>query len=152
MRYQFPARGKLPAVRVTWYDGGRMPELVRQGKAPRWGSGVLFVGSKGMLQSDYNRHELLPQKQFAAFQPPPPFIPPSIGHHREWVEACKSGGPTTCNFDYAAALTETVLLGNVAYRLGKPFTWDARVLQASEPAADQYLHKHYRKGWELKGT
>jgi hypothetical protein len=65
------------------------------------------------------------------------------------VEACKSGGPTTCNFDYSGALTETVLLGTVSYRLGKPIGWDAKNLKADDPGAERFLRKEYRKGWSL---
>jgi hypothetical protein len=69
--------------------------------------------------------------------------PYAVGH------PCKSGGPTTCNFGYAGPLTEAVLLGNVAYRVGKPISWDARVLKAGEPEAERYLRKEYRKPWTL---
>ena len=76
--------------------------------------------------------------------------PHSLGHHKEWIEACKTGGPTTCNFQYAGALTETVLLGNVAHRSGKKFDWDAANLKARNcPEADAFLKREYRKGWEL---
>ena len=95
-------------------------------------------------------HRLLPEKQYEGYVRPKPTIPDSIGHHKEWVEACKKGGPTTCNFDYSGALTEAVLLGNVAYRLGKPITWDSARLQAiGEPEADRFLRKEYRKPWTL---
>jgi hypothetical protein len=110
---------------------------------------VLFVGQKGMLLADYGNHKLLPEKDFVGFKPPKPFIKDSIGHHKEWVEACKSGGPTTCNFDYAGALTETVLLGNVSYRIGKGFSWDTKNLRASEPEAERFIQHHYPKGWTL---
>jgi len=110
---------------------------------------VLFVGEKGMLLADYGNHKLLPEKDFAGFKPPKPFIKDSIGHHKEWVEACKTGGPTTCNFQYSGALTEAVLLGNVSYRLGKPFTWEAKDLRASEPDAERFIQHQYRKGWTL---
>src|SRR5262249_26174382 len=113
------------------------------------GDGTLFVGDKGLLLADYDRHRLLPEKQFAGYQPPKRTIPESVGHHREWVEACKKGGPTTCNFDYSGALTEAVLLGNVAYRSSKSFQWDAGGLKPRGPAADAFLHKEYRKGWSL---
>jgi hypothetical protein len=73
-----------------------------------------------------------------------------VGHHREWVNACKNGGPTTCNFDYGGALTEAVLLGNVSYRLGKPLTWDAKNLRAAnEPGAERFLRRPYRKPWTI---
>jgi predicted dehydrogenase len=150
VHYEFPARGNLPPVKLTWYDGVKKPAILKDRDLPDWHSAVLFVGEKGMLIADYNRHQLLPEKDFAGFTPPKPFIPDSIGHYREWVEACKTGGKTTCPFDYAGALTEAVLLGNVSYRLGKPLTWDAKSLRAiNEPEAERYIHKEYRKPYQL---
>jgi hypothetical protein len=82
--------------------------------------------------------------------PPKQTIPRSDGHHKEWVEACKSGATTTCNFDYAGALTEAVLLGNVSYRVGQPLEWDARALVATNcPEAQKFLRREYRKPWSL---
>jgi predicted dehydrogenase len=150
VHYEYPARGELPPVKLTWYDGGKLPAQFTEWQVPTWNAGVLFVGSKGMLAANYPDHKLLPEKQYADFQRPKPFIPNSIGHHKEWVEACKTGGPTTCNFDYSGALAEAVQLGVVAYRLGKPLTWDAKNLQAvNEPGAERFLRKEYRKGWTL---
>jgi hypothetical protein len=149
VHYEFPARGQLPPVQLTWYDGGKRPALFAQGKLPEWGDGSLFVGSKGMLLAGYGNRKLLPEKEFADFKPPAPFIPNSIGHYKEWVEACKTGGPTTCNFDYSGALTEAVLLGNVAYRLGKPIEWDAKNFKANEAGAEKFLRPVYRKPWML---
>jgi hypothetical protein len=103
-----------------------------------------------MLMADYGQHKLFPEKDFAGFIPPKPFIPESVGHYKEWVEACKTGGRTTCSFDYSGALTEAVLLGNVSYRLGKPLTWDAKALRAvNEPEAERFVHKEYRKPYTL---
>ncbi len=150
VRYEFPARGSMPPVTLTWYDGGKRPPHFAEGKLPKWGDGVLFVGEKGMLLCDYNRRVLLPEKDFAGYQPPAPYIPDSIGHHAEWIEACKTGKPTTCNFDYSGALTEAVLLGVVAYRTGKKLQWDARRLRAvNAPEAEKFIRKTYRKGWRL---
>src|SRR4029077_10030678 len=116
----------------------------------KWASGVLFIGDKGMVMSDYSNHILLPEKDFAGFTPPAPFIKNSTGHHKEWIEACKTGGETTCRFDYSGPLTEAVLLGTVSYRLGKPLTWDAKSLRAvNEPDADRFIHKEYRKPYTL---
>ena len=148
--YEYPARGDLPPVTLTWYDSGKRPKYFAEGKLPKWGDGTLFVGDKGMLLCDYTKRRLLPEKQYEGFVPPRPTIPDSVGHHKEWVEACKTGAATTCNFDYAGALTEAVLLGVVSYRCGSPLEWDAKNLKATNaPEADKYLRREYRKGWTL---
>jgi hypothetical protein len=121
---------------------------------PNWPVAVLFVGSKGMLIAEIEvlpiRHELHPKEKFADFEPPPQTIPRSIGHYREWIVACMTGSPTTTSFDYSGPLTETVLLGNVAYRTGQKLQWDAESLKATNcPAADQFIRREYRKGWTL---
>lgn len=155
VEYEYPARGDLPPVKVTWYDGGRQPQILAQlrdkdGKLLEWRAGQLFIGSNGMLISDYSRHMLLPVEKFADFKRPDPYIPASIGHHAEWLEAIRNGGTTTCNFDYAGALTETVLLGTVAYRSGESIEWDAEAFRiTNSQKAQQLLHKEYRKGWIL---
>jgi predicted dehydrogenase len=150
VRYEFPPLHGHAPLKVTWYDGGKRPKLVGEGKAPDWRNGVLFVGDKGMLIADYGRRQLLPESEFTGFNPPDPFIPKSIGHHKEWLLACKTGTPTTCNFQYAGALTETVLLGNVAFRTGQKLEWDAARLKArNSKQAENYLHMEYRKGWEI---
>lgn len=151
VRYTYGARGgDKPPVSLTWYNGGKRPRHFAEGTVPSWGDGTLFVGSRGMLLADYGRHVLLPEKDFVGFTRPAPFIPGSIGHHAEWIAACKSGKPTatTCGFDYSGSLTEAVLLGNVAYRVGRKLEWDARKMQAKGyPEADVFLRGAYRKGW-----
>ena len=155
VRYQFPARVKegtqWSSLKLTWYHGGKYPtELITPDQHKKWGSGVLFVGSKGQLLSDYGRHVLLPEKDFEGFVKPAPFIQNSIGHHREWIEAIKTGGTTTCRFDYSGPLTETALLGNVAYRVGKKLEWDFASLKATNcPEADEFIQHQYRRGWKI---
>jgi len=79
-------------------------------------------------------------------------IPPSLGHHQEWIVACKTGKPTLCNFDYAGAMIENNLLALVAYRVGQKLEWDAQNLKATNcPEADKYIRKQYREGWTLNG-
>jgi hypothetical protein len=148
--YRFPARGPMPAVTMTWYQGANKPPQWAAKAIPQWQSGVLFVGDRGMLLADYSRHVLLPEDRFAGFQRPPQSIPKSLGHYQEWIHAAKTGAPTTCNFEYAGWLTEANHLGNVAYRVGKRLEWDAAALKAPNcPEADQYLRREYRRGWEL---
>jgi GFO/IDH/MocA oxidoreductase family protein len=148
VEYQFPARDDLPPVRLTWYDGNLAPSEIAGQRVP--GSGVLFVGSEGKMFAGYENYRLFPTEKYADYKPPQQTIAKSIGHHAEWIKACKEGTPTTCNFDYSGPLAETVLLGNVAYRTGAPLDWDAGKLQATNTqAADRFIRKEYRPGWEM---
>lgn len=147
--YQFPAVGDRKAVNLTWYHGVSGPSLDGSEKYPGYGAAVMFVGEKGKLISDYGKHLLLPEEFAASTTRPSKSIPPSIGHHKEWIEAAKTGSPTTCNFEYSGQLTEAILLGNVAYRCGEPISWNAAEATVSNPKAKQFLGREYRKGWDL---
>src|SRR5690606_20627202 len=134
-------------VKLTWYHGGLRPEILgtykeKDGSPVKFGDGVLFVGKEGAIYGDYGRLRVLPADKYDVGQiaiPEELRIPKSVGHHKEWVDAIKTGSPTTCNFDYSGALTEAVLLGIVAYRTGKKLEWDAENLKATNaPEADQY--------------
>jgi predicted dehydrogenase len=148
--YTYGSRGGRPPVKVTWYQGQMKPPQWVENAIPRWGSGVLFVGEKGMLLADYEKHILLPEKQFEGFKRPPQTIPQSIGHHKEWLNACKTGAPTTCHFGYSGPLTEANHLGNVAFRAGKKIEWDTKNLRIpNAPEAERFLRRDYRPGWNL---
>src|SRR6185437_11710518 len=120
--YHYAARTDMPAVKLSWHQGEDKPELWKSGQIPRWPDGHLFIGDKGLLLSNYDKHLLLPEKNFEGFQPPPQKYPHSPGHHQEWIQACKSGGPTLANFDYSGWLTEANHLGNVAFRVVRRVT------------------------------
>ena len=148
--YTYGARGDLPPVTLTWYQGAKRPVYVTEGKIPQWGMGILFVGDQGMLLADYGQHLLLPEDKFKDFQRPDPFIPPSPGHFEEWLAACKTGSHTGSNFAYGAELTIANHLGNVAYRVGRKLEWDPVGLTARNvPAADSLIRTSYRRGWKL---
>jgi predicted dehydrogenase len=148
VRYEFPARDGKPPVKLTWYDGNLTPKTVMDQRVPQ--AGVMFVGSRGMMFADYGSFRLFPAEQFKDTKPPAPTIPRSIGHHNEWLKACRDGSPTTCNFTYSGGLTESVLLGTVAYRAGKKLEWDAANLKVTNsPEANQLITKQYRAGWEV---
>jgi predicted dehydrogenase len=147
--YQYPARGNQPPVHLTWYSGMQGPSLDAKGPYHGFRDGVLFEGDKGKLVADYGRYKLLPEAEFKGFTPPKQTIPPSKGHHREWLQAIRTGGPTTCNFAYSGALAETVLLGNVAFRSGRKIRWDDTAGKTDSPDADKWLQREYRKGWTL---
>ncbi len=148
VRYKFPERGDMTACNLTWYDGNMIPRKVEGQTVPA--SGVMFVGTEGNLYADYNNYRFFPKVAGTKLNVPEQTIPKSIGHHLEWIKACKDGSPTTCNFDYSGALSESVLLGNVAFRVGQPLEWDAKNLKATNcPDADKFLSKVYRPGWEV---
>lgn len=148
--YEYGPRGDMPALKLTWHQGESKPEIWKSGGIPKWGDGCLFIGDDGMLLAAYGKHMLLPEEKFKDFKRPEPTIPASIGHHAEWLRACKTGEPTTCNFEYSGWLTEANHLGNVAYRTGKKLTWDADKLRATNcPEADAFIKREYRKGWEI---
>ena len=155
--YQYPSRGKKPPVHLTWYDSGKRPKEIEGLKdlagnpiAP-WGGGQLFIGTKGMILSNYSQHMVLsPEGRQIEHKAPAPWISDSIGHHNEWLQAIRDDGDTTCNFDYSGALTESVLLGTVAYQSGEQLEWNSKKLEVTNSKrAQQLIHKEYRKGWVL---
>jgi len=150
-RYEFPARGDRGPLSMTWYQGAEKPEIWKRNGIPQWNNGVLFVGSNGMLLADYGKLLLLPEQRFADIEYSGPKIPDSIGHHQEWIQAAKTGGKTTCDFQYSGALTESNHLGNVAFRHGQRIEWDSVNLRIpNAPEAERFLRRDYRDGWTLK--
>ncbi|MCI0745538.1 MAG: Gfo/Idh/MocA family oxidoreductase [Verrucomicrobia subdivision 3 bacterium] len=158
IRYEFPPRDGLPAAKLTWYDGGKLParELfegaqLQKDELPK--NGTLMIGAKGkILLPDWNANnfQLLPKDKFVDFTGPAPSIPRAESHYKEWITACKSGSPAMSNFDYAARLTETALLGNLALRCGKRIEWDPKAMKAGGcPEADAFIKPEYRAGWSL---
>jgi len=148
--YTYGPRGELPPMTLHWYQGTMKPKYFTEGSIPKWGSGVLFVGDKGMLIADYAKNQLLPEDEFKDFKAPAPSIPTSIGHHQEWIHACKTGEKTTCNFLYAGPLTIANHLGNVAYRAGTRLHWDGAASRVTNTrVADQFIRRAYRNGWNL---
>ncbi len=157
VRYQFPAREGMPPVKLIWYDGGLLPEPPEELEANREldpEDGILFVGKKGkMLVTGWGGEHprLLPETLHREYKRPPKSLPRSVGHHQEWVAACKQSTPTMSNFEFAGALTEAVLLGSVCVRNGGGrLDWDSKNLRfTNDPDANKWLHYQYRPGWEL---
>ncbi|MFH1881571.1 MAG: gfo/Idh/MocA family oxidoreductase, partial [Planctomycetota bacterium] len=153
--WDHPANDWRPAVKVYWYDGGKKPGMPSKAFDRDWlFKGVLFKGDKGSLLADYDYRILMLRDDMTHYNSPKSeeLIPPSPGHHKEWLIGCKTGKPTLCNFDYSGALIENNMLALVAYRVGEKLEWDARRLKATNcPEADRYIRKTYRKGWVLNG-
>ncbi|MHC4242071.1 MAG: Gfo/Idh/MocA family protein [Planctomycetota bacterium] len=152
-KWTFGARGDLPPVHLTWYDGnaGKRPPLQKQHNMPDWPEATLFVGSKGKLMADYGRFKLFPEDKFEGIKRPR--VPRKPSHTDDWVEACKTNEPLRpgTNFSYSGLLTETVLLGIAAYRAGEKLFWDTENLKiTNNPQAECFIRRDkYRKGWTL---
>ena len=150
IRWDFPARGKLPPLKMFWYDGGKKPAKPPEMGTREWDEGgTLYYGDKGKILGK----RLLPDSLMRDYARPAPTIPriPGEDHYRDWLIACKGGRPACSNFDFAGPLTETVLLGNVALRLGRKVAWDPKRLRVPGcPEADAIIRREYRKGWEVE--
>ncbi len=148
--YEYGPREGMPACKLSWYQGVDKPQIWKDKGIPQWDSAVLFVGDKGMLLSDYNKHLLLPEDKFVDFKRPKPFIPDSPGQHEEWLNAIRNGTPTGSPFSYAGLLTEANHLGNVAFRAGMKLEWDFKAMKATNcPDADRFIGRQPRQGWSL---
>ncbi|MBV9622771.1 MAG: Gfo/Idh/MocA family oxidoreductase [Acidobacteria bacterium] len=160
VHYEFPSRGNMPPVQFSWYDGGLKPlrpaELEKnrpfKGEGEETDEGLLFIGDHGKILSAFNgaHPRLIPESRMNAYRPPPKTLPRSPGNEREWLNACKGskekpGG----NFEYEGAVTEALLLGNVAIRAREKLGWDPHNLKVDSESAQNYVQPERRKGWEL---
>jgi hypothetical protein len=153
--YEFAARGSKPAVKLTWYDGGFKPprpaeigetQLAEEG-------GVLYIGSKGKLMHDtYGANpRLLPESLHQSVGTPKQTLPRiATSHELNWVEAAKGKTQASSPFEYAARLTEVMLLGIVSLRAGTKIHYDAANMRVTNSEkANDFLRRDYRTGWSL---
>ena len=151
--YEFPAKGGRGPLTMKWYSGKEEPPRPKAlGRRHRFGGGIYFVGDKGTIVCGgwAGSPRIVPETKMKAYKRPPEIFPRLRGHHRGWIDACKSGKPVHGNFDYSGPMTETVLLGAVALRTGKKIIWDGPNMKATNaPEADKYIKPAFREGWSL---
>lgn len=167
--YEFPARGNLPPVKLTWYEGAKngkrnLPPAAifpDKGLAPS-DSGSVIVGSRWRMYSpnDYGAKQVVwPKDDYTDLKAPEPSLPRhqhprdiDANQKREWVQAIRAGKPSIAlaNFDYASVLTESMLLGNVAVRSGQAIDYNPETGEiAGNSEASRYLKPYFRRGWEI---
>lgn len=174
IRFDFPARANMPAVKIFWYDGmggpptprpagidaseklGDLPRELRPGqqppRVPADANGSLFLGSKGALTTGtYGEGtRLLPESKMTDYKMPPAFLTRSPGHYRDWIRAAKGGDPACSNFSIAAPFTEWILLGVIALRYEGKIEWDSANMKiTNNKEANSLIQPKYRKGWKL---
>jgi hypothetical protein len=158
IKWEYPARGRRPGFVSYWYDGNvkpPRPEMLEAGRDLP-GTGNLFIGTKAtiMISGDYgDSPRIIPEAKMKEIGKPPKMLDRSVGHYKEWFLACKGEKPLDfpkSNFLYAGPFTESILLGNVALKMGvgKKLFWDGPNLKVTNlPEANKYINKEYRKGW-----
>lgn len=158
VRYQFPERGKFPAMELDWYSGERpaeVDELTKNKKIGDGQGGALFIGTRGMISHGTypsTNLQLHPDTHKEAARDAPSTMPALRGgHEAAWIAACHGRGPVSSGFEYAAALTELTHLGNLAIRLGGKIEWDAAACAATNrPEAAAHVRRPRRMEWELE--
>src|SRR5439155_1338904 len=148
------ARGDKPPVKLTWYDGGLMPPKPAElgEEELNKGGGALLVGNKGkLLHETYGMNpRLLPKSLHESFGTPAKKLPriPNQHHELNWVNAAQGKAEASCPFEYAARLTEVMLLGVVALHTGKKIQYDGEEMRVTNvAAANDFLKRDYRPGW-----
>ncbi len=157
MHFDLPANSWRGEIRCSWYQGGAMPDSPAKFiNLNEIDHGVLFEGSKGCLVAGFNQRLLYPLRNadFTHYKPRPKdqLIPPLGDFQKQWINACKGYLQTACNFDYNGKMTEMMMLGLVAYRVGRKIKYDpvaGRVTDSEE--ANRLLGRKYREGWPLNG-
>ena len=157
--FEHPANAWRGPIKVSWYQGGAMPE-----SPSKWvdlrkiDHGVLFEGTRGYLIADFGSRMLLPmgdKADMTYYTPPDPAsVLPNLGDFPgQWIQACKDPTrKTACDFGYSANMIEQLLLGLVAYRAGKKVAYDpAAGKVTNDPEANAFLSRKYRSGWTLNG-
>jgi predicted dehydrogenase len=160
VHYQFPARGNMPPVKLTWYDGGLFPprhDFLPDEFSFTAEGGALLVGEKGAIyhRTYGNNPEYFPKAGLSAAEMAiPETVPRVVGSHEfNWVQAIRGEAKISSPFEYAAELTETMLLGVAALRAGqgRKLYYDAAKMEfTNAPDANKYLTREWRPGWELK--
>ncbi|MCX7048087.1 MAG: Gfo/Idh/MocA family oxidoreductase [Candidatus Sumerlaeota bacterium] len=147
VRFEFPARGDMPPVTLTWYDGGLKPQIPKELESDRGLADIVYIGEKGTIMGN----RLIPETRMKAYGRPPKTLPRSPGHYKEFVDACRGGQAAGSNFvDHSGLLSEVCMLGNIAVQAQKKLLWDGPNMKfTNNDAANKLLHREYRAGWSL---
>jgi predicted dehydrogenase len=160
IRYEFPARGEMPPVKLTWFDGRLLPPRPKDLEPERklGIQGALLIGNKGTIM--HGSHgasgvRIVPETKMRDYDLPARTlerVPGGMkGHEQDWVRACKDGKPASSTFEYGGALTEMVLLGVLAMRFkDETLQWDPENMRiTNNRQANELINMPYREGWTL---
>lgn len=148
-RLEFPASKERQKVTLHWWHAS-IKEIFKKHNTEPFGN-TLFIGDKGTIAAGFDGYRVT-MNDGAAPATPEPSISKSPGFYREWINACKGGPRSSCDFvDYSGPLAESVLLANAAFRSGGGFDWDAEAFSASgNDKVAEYIFPTFRKDWEVE--
>jgi predicted dehydrogenase len=157
--FEHPANDWRGPISVSWYQGGAMPRSPKKSiDLTQIGHGAMFKGTKGFIISDFDSRIILPfgdDADMSYYKPrKKEEMLPDLGHfQKQWFDACRDPAkPTACDFGYSANMIEMMLLGLVAYRVGKKIKYDGMTGKSPDtPEADAFMTKAYREGWSMDG-
>jgi predicted dehydrogenase len=165
IRFDFPARGAMPPLKLFWYDRlSAQPKFAGVPEGELLGdqdiNGSLFIGDKGMVTTGCygERTRLIPAAKMKDYKMPSPVLPrcPITGndwvqsHYRDWIRACKGGEPACSNFSVSGPFVQWMLLGVIAMRLEGKLQWDGRTKRFTNgDEANALLKPRFRKGWQF---
>jgi hypothetical protein len=157
LRWDFPARGKMPPVSIFWHDGmKKQPDIQGVPAGELLGdkdiNGSIFIGDKGMVTTGCygERTRLVPASKMADYKLPSPVLTRSPGHYRDWIRAAKGGEPSCSNFSIAGPFVQWMLLGVIAMKFEGKLMWDAEKMRfTNNNEANEFLKPKFRKGWKF---
>lgn len=157
--FEHPANDWRGPIRVSWYQGGAMPQSPKPYvDLKKIDHGAMFKGSKGFVIADFGSRLVLPfgdNADLTYYKPrSPDKVLPPLGHfQKQWINACKDPSlKTACDFEYSGDMIEQLLLGLVAYRVGRKIHYDGAAGRVTDcPEANELLGRKYRPGWTLDG-
>ncbi|MCC6391659.1 MAG: Gfo/Idh/MocA family oxidoreductase [Bryobacterales bacterium] len=159
IRFDFPARGSMPPVKIFWHDGmEKQPDIPGVPEGELLGdddvNGSVFIGDKGMMTTGCygERTRLVPAEKMKEYKMPPPLLTRSPGHYRDWIRACKGGDAACSKFGVAGPFVQWMLLGVIAMKFEGKLEWDAENMRiTNNKEANEYLKPRFRKGWKFAG-
>jgi predicted dehydrogenase len=157
IRFDFPARGSMPPVKIFWHDGLKAQPKI-EGIPPdellgdKDINGSVFIGDKGFVTTGCygERTRLMPDARMKDYKLPPEMLTRSPGHYRDWIRACKGGEPSCSNFSVASPFVQWMLLGAIALKFDGKLDWDAaKVRFTNNNEANKFLKPNFHKGFKF---
>ena len=113
--------------------------------------GIYFHGEKATLYTDYGSHKIISEADpKATLALPPPSLPPSPGHHREWLNCIKSRQQPSCNVTYHHRVNVPCCLANLSLKIGRSIRFDPKAETViGDAEAARLMMPIYREPWKL---